>query len=68
MVHPPTDLQQIKGVGTATAKLLQDAGYDSFARIAEAGEAGLKKIGGINQRAIRSIVEQAGKLAGDREQ
>lgn len=59
------ELQQIKGVGEALAKRLIEAGHDSFAKVAEAGEEGLKKIRGINQRAIPSILEQARGLAAD---
>lgn len=65
MVNSVADLQQLKGVGAATAKLLQDAGYDSFASIAEAGEDGLKKVRGLHPRGIRSIVEQARNLSAE---
>jgi hypothetical protein len=44
---------------------LVEAGYDTFAKVAAAGEEGLKKIPGINPRLVPSIVEQAGKLAGE---
>ena len=59
------ELQQIKGVGEVLAKRLVEAGFDSFAKIAGAGEEGLKKIRGINPRAIPSILEQAQRLTAD---
>lgn len=59
------ELQQIKGVGEVVAQRLVEAGYDSFAKVAEAGEEGLKRIRGINPRGISSILEQAQKLAAD---
>jgi ribosomal protein S13 len=59
------ELQQIKGVGAVLAQRLVEAGFDSFAKVAEAGEEGLKKIRGINPRAISSILEQARELAAD---
>jgi len=59
------ELQQIKGVGAVLAQRLVEAGFDSFAKIAEAGEEGLRTIRGINPRVIPSIIEQAQKLAGE---
>jgi predicted ribosome quality control (RQC) complex YloA/Tae2 family protein len=59
------ELQQIKGVGAVLAQRLVEAGLDSFSRVAEAGEEGLKKIRGINPRTIPSILEQARGLAGE---
>lgn len=59
------ELQQIKGVGAVLAQRLGEAGFDSFAKVAEAGEEGLKKISGINPRSIPSILEQAQRLAVD---
>lgn len=58
-------LQQIKGVGEVIAQRLVEAGYDSFVKVAEAGEEGLRKIRGINPRAISAILEQARGLAGE---
>jgi len=63
MVQTASDLQQLKGVGTILAKRLFDAGFDSFAKIAQAGEDGVKKVRGISPRAIGSIVEQAKRLS-----
>jgi DNA uptake protein ComE-like DNA-binding protein len=59
------ELQQIKGVGAVLAQRLVEAGFDSFARVVDAGEEGLKKIRGINPRTIPSILEQARGLAGE---
>jgi ribosomal protein S13 len=59
------ELQQIKGVGEVLAQRLVEAGFDSFAKIAEAGEEGLRNIRGLNPRAIPSILEQAQGLAGE---
>jgi ribosomal protein S13 len=59
------ELQQIKGVGEVVAQRLVEAGFDSFAKVAEAGEEGLRNIRGINPRAIPAILEQAQKLAVD---
>lgn len=64
MVQSTTDLKRLKGVGMVLGKRLQDAGFDSFAKIAEAGEEGLKKVQGVSPRAISSIVEQSRQLAG----
>lgn len=63
MKQTAADLQQLKGVGGVLVKRLQDAGLDSFAKIALAGEEGLTKIKGINPRNILSILEQAKQLA-----
>lgn len=59
------ELQQIKGVGEVVAQRLVEAGFDSFAKVAAAGEEGLRKIRGLNPRGISSILEQAQKLAAD---
>jgi hypothetical protein len=57
------ELQQLRGIGSILAKRLFDGGLDSFAKVAKSGEEGLKKIRGINPRAIPSILEQASELA-----
>jgi excinuclease UvrABC nuclease subunit len=59
MVQTAADLKQLKGVGEILAKRLYDAGFDSFAKIAQAGEEGLKQVRGISPRAIGSILAQA---------
>lgn len=67
MAQAASDLRQIKGIGDALVRRLQDAGLDSFAGIAGAGEEELKQIKGLNPRNIASIREQAQKLAESRE-
>ncbi|MBU5613777.1 helix-hairpin-helix domain-containing protein [Geomonas azotofigens] len=64
MVQSAADFRRLKGVGAILGKRLYDAGYDSFAKIAQAGEEGLKKVRGVNRRHIGSILEQARELAG----
>lgn len=69
MVQSTADFRQLKGVGVILGKRLYDAGFDSFAKIARAGEEGLRKVRGVNPRHIGSILEQARELAGlDREE
>lgn len=63
MVQTAADLQQLKGVGAILAKRLFDAGFDSFDKIALAGEEGLKRVRGISPRSIGSLVEQAKQLS-----
>jgi hypothetical protein len=61
------ELQQIRGIGEVLAERLLEAGHDSFQKIADLGENGLKAIKGINPRAIPDILDQARRLAeGDR--
>jgi Holliday junction resolvasome RuvABC DNA-binding subunit len=59
------ELQKLKGIGEVLARRLVEAGYDTFAKVAAAGEDGLKKISGINPRMLQAIVTQAGELAGE---
>jgi hypothetical protein len=63
MIQTAADLQQLKGVGSVLAKRLFDAGFDSFAKIAQAGAEGLKKVRGISPRFLNSILEQAKDLS-----
>jgi hypothetical protein len=63
MVQTAAELQQLKGIGRILAKRMQNAGLDSFAKIAQAGEDELKKIGGIKPHNISSIQEQAKQFA-----
>ncbi|MEJ2698106.1 MAG: helix-hairpin-helix domain-containing protein [Desulfuromonadales bacterium] len=58
------ELQQLKGVGAVLAQRFIEAGLDSFNKVVETGEEGLRKIRGLNPRAIPSILEQARGLAG----
>ncbi|GAW66292.1 DNA-binding protein [Geoanaerobacter pelophilus] len=64
MVQSTEDLKRLRGVGIVLGKRLFDAGFDSIAKIAEAGEEGLKKVRGVSPRAISSIVDQSRQLAG----
>ena len=59
------ELKQLKGVGEVLSHRLAEAGYDTFAKVVSAGEEGLKKIQGINQRMLPAILEQAGQLVGE---
>ena len=42
-----------------------EAGYDTFSKIAAAGEEGLKKIQGLNPGIIQSILAQAKEMIGE---
>lgn len=57
------EVNQLRGVGKVLSGRLVAAGYDTFAKVTAAGEEGLKKVQGINQRIIPAILEQAGQLA-----
>ena len=63
MVQTAAELQQLKGIGRILVQRLLEAGLDSFAKIAQAGEDGLKKVRGLNPRNINSILEQAKLLS-----
>jgi hypothetical protein len=63
MVKEGEDLQKLKGIGGILVKRLQEAGLDSFAKIALANEEELRKINGIHPNNISSIKEQARQLA-----
>lgn len=64
MVQSAADFRQLKGVGIVLGKRLYDAGFDSFAKIAQAGEEGLRKVRGVNPRHVTTILQQARELAG----
>jgi hypothetical protein len=68
MAETEKDLLQLKGIGSILVKRLQDAGLDSFEKIALAGEEELLKISGINPHSVPSILEQAKQLAGGADQ
>ena len=57
------ELQRIRGIGDVLAQRLLEAGHDSFLKIADLGEDGLKAIKGVNPRAIPDILDQARHLA-----
>lgn len=61
------ELEQLRGIGAVLAKRLRSARLDSFQKIAEAGEEGLKVIDGINLRLVPSIVKQAVELSREAE-
>jgi hypothetical protein len=63
MEQTAAELRQLKGIGKILVKRLQDAGLNSFAKIAKASEDELKKVSGINPQNIASLQEQAAKLA-----
>lgn len=63
MVQTAAELQQLKGVGRVLGKRLYDAGFDSFKKIAQAGEEGLNKVRGITPRNVKGILEQAKQLS-----
>ena len=56
------ELQKLKGLGEILSRRFVEAGYDTFAKIAAAGEEGLKKIQGLNPRMIQSVLAQAGEM------
>ena len=59
------ELQKIKGIGTVFAQRFIEAGYDTVAKIAAAGEDGLRNIRGLNAQLVQSILIQARELAGE---
>jgi hypothetical protein len=59
------ELQKIKGIGEVLSKRLIEAGYDTFDKIATAGEAGLKKVNGLERLLLKPIIDQAASLAQD---
>jgi len=65
------ELQQIKGIGDVLSSRLLESGHDSYSKIVKLGESGLRKIKGINLKAIPEILEQARQLSekdsGDRD-
>jgi len=58
-------LQTLRGVGEILSARFVDAGYDTFGKVAAAGEEGLRKIPGVRLGMLVSIVAQAGKLAAE---
>jgi DNA anti-recombination protein RmuC len=60
MKKESTELQKIKGIGEVLSERLIEAGYDTFDKIVAAGEAGLKKIRGLDRLpTIKPIIDQA---------
>jgi predicted flap endonuclease-1-like 5' DNA nuclease len=58
-----SELRKLKGIGEILARRLFEAGYDTLAKVAAAGEENLRKIPGVNPRMLSQIVAQAGSLA-----
>jgi DNA anti-recombination protein RmuC len=56
------ELQRLKGVGAVLAQRFVAAGFNTCAKVAAAGEEGLKKIQGLNPKMIQSICAQAGEM------
>lgn len=57
------ELQKIRGIGEVLSVRMIESGHDTFRKIVKLGESGLKKIQGINPRAIPEILEQARRFA-----
>jgi endonuclease III len=57
------ELQKLQGVGDILSQRFVEAGYDTFAKVAAAGEKGLGKIPGVNPRMLGAIVAQAAALS-----
>ncbi len=57
------ELQKIRGIGEVLSVRMIESGHDTFRKIVKLGESGLKKIRGINPRAIPEILEQARRFA-----
>ncbi len=59
------ELQKLKGIGEVLSRRLAEAGLDTFAKIAAAGDETLRKIPGMNPRMVQAVLAQAGELAGE---
>ncbi len=59
------ELTRLRGVGEILAARFLEAGIDSYEKVVAAGEEGLKKIKGINPRAVSGILAQASELASE---
>lgn len=57
------ELMRLRGVGDILAARLLEAGIDGYEKVVAAGEEGLKKIKGMNPRAVSGIIAQASELA-----
>ncbi|HET6421280.1 MAG TPA: helix-hairpin-helix domain-containing protein [Geobacteraceae bacterium] len=56
---------RLRGVGEILAARFLEAGIDSYEKVAAAGEEELKKIKGMNPRAVSGILAQASELASE---
>lgn len=59
------ELQKIRGIGAALSARLLASGCDSFRKVADLGEEGLRKFNGINFKEIPAIIRQAEVLAAE---
>lgn len=59
------DLQKIRGIGKALSARLLESGHNSFRKVVDLGEEGLKELKGINLKAIPDIIRQAEALAAE---
>jgi hypothetical protein len=59
------ELQKIRGIGAALSARLLASGCDTFRKVADLGEDGLKKFNGINFKLIPDIIRQAEVLAAE---
>ncbi|WP_435100934.1 DNA repair and recombination protein RadA [Halarchaeum sp. P4] len=57
------DLEELSGVGPATAEKLRDAGYDSFQSIAVASPGELSNTGDVGESSANDIIQSARKHA-----
>jgi hypothetical protein len=53
------ELEKIRGVGRILSRRFAEAGYDTFEKIAAAGEERIGNVPGVNRRMAGSIVAQA---------
>ncbi|GAA0294752.1 DNA repair and recombination protein RadA [Halarchaeum salinum] len=56
---PEVDLEELSGVGPATAEKLRDAGYDSFQSIAVASPGELSNTGDVGESSAGDIIQSA---------
>jgi len=56
---PDVDLEELSGVGPATAEKLRDAGYDSFQSIAVASPGELSNTGDVGESSASDIIQSA---------
>ncbi|QLC33334.1 DNA repair and recombination protein RadA [Halarchaeum sp. CBA1220] len=60
---PQEDLEELSGVGPATAEKLHDAGYDSFQSIAVASPGELSNTGDVGESSANDIIQSAREQA-----
>src|SRR5690349_18195793 len=67
MAKKTDDLTELRGIGPILAQRLKDAGFGSFAKIAEAGEEQLKTIKGFKKGAAAEVAAEAVLLTESRQ-